>query len=60
MNPNAELTIDEHFIAFRGNCPFRVFICQQSHVSMASKNAVDTLDKLGVSTDVCGRVDGGH
>jgi len=26
MNPNAELTIDEHFIAFRGNCPFRVYM----------------------------------
>ena len=26
MNPTAELTIDEHFIAFRGNCPFRVYM----------------------------------
>ena len=26
MNPNAELTIDEHFIAFRGNCPFRIYM----------------------------------
>lgn len=26
MNPSAELTIDEHFIAFRGNCPFRVYM----------------------------------
>ena len=26
MNPNAELTIDEHFIAFHGNCSFRVYM----------------------------------
>ena len=26
MNPNAELTKDEHFIAFHGNCPFRVYM----------------------------------